>query len=426
MRILMANSFYYLRGGVERCFFDLTDLLVAQGHEVIPFCMQHERNLPSPYEPYFVSPIDYADLAKQKTNPKAGLQAVERVLYSHEAQRKIEQLIRDTRPDLVHVQEIDQEISPSILDTVKQKFGLPVVMTLHDYKMVCPNTNFLANGQVCERCSGGRFYQAILQRCKRGSLLPSVLASMEAYFQRLSRIYVKNVDLFLCPSQFLQRKLKQHGFQAPTVHLPTFMPLENFHTREEHSDDFLFLGRLVALKGVRTLFEAMRLVGPQARLLVAGEGELRQELEEYARRWELKNIVFLGYLSMKELMPLIQRAAFTVFPSECFENYPMAILESFACGTPVIGSNLGGIAELVRPGQNGLVFEPGNARDLAEKITFMQNHPDQAAAMGRNARQQVENENDPRQYYARLMDLYQGLLQRENISPTKQQLPLVD
>ncbi|MFM8320550.1 MAG: glycosyltransferase family 4 protein [Chloroflexota bacterium] len=409
MRILMANSFYYLRGGVERCFFDLAALLEAHGHTVIPFCMQHERNLPSPYASYFVSPIDFPALMQRRADPRAGLQAMERVLYSREAQRSIARLIEDTRPDLVHIQEIDQEISPSILDTVKGRFGLPVVMTLHDYKMVCPNTNFIARGQVCERCSGGRFYQAVLQRCKRGALLPSLLAALEAYFQRLSRIYIKNVDAFLCPSRFLQAKLQEHGFPAAAHHLPTFVPLERFTPAAQRSGEMLFFGRLVALKGLRTLFDAVRLVGPRARLLLAGEGELRPELESYVRRWGLKQVHMLGQLDTAALALLVQSAAFTVFPSECYENYPLAVLESFAGATPVIGSNLGGAAELIRPGESGLLFQPGSAADLAEKIAYLLDNPAEAERMGRAARRQVEEENDPERYYTRLMEIYQSV-----------------
>lgn len=409
MRVLMCNSFFYLRGGVERCFFDLSHLLSAHGHEVIPFCMSHKRNLPSEYSRYFVSEIDYPSLLEQKTSLATKLRVLERVLYSREAKRRIEQLINDTRPDIAHVQEIDHEVSPSIMHAIKQ-FGIPIVQTLHDYKMVCPNTNFISNGEVCERCKGGQYYHAVLSRCKRGSLLPSLLACFETYFQKLSGIYEKNTDVFIVPSRFLQQKLAEHGFEPEVTHLPHFVDVDGFCPCYEVSNHFVYFGRLVSIKGVKTLFEAMRYVSSSSHLYVVGEGELEESLREFARQHRISNVAFLGYLATQDLIPIVQRAAFTVFPSECYENYPMTILESFACGTPVIGSDIGGISELIEDGRNGLLFEPGNPRQLADRMRFLLDNPQQAIEMGRNGRQQVENTNHPQHYYQQIVEIYQRLL----------------
>ena len=411
MRVLMCNSFFYLRGGVERCFFDLSELLSAHGHEVIPFCMRHKRNRPSEYSRYFVSEIDFPSLLQQRTSPVTKLKALERVLYSHEAKRQIEQLIKDTRPDIAHVQEIDHEISPSILHTIKQ-FDIPIVQTLHDYKQLCPNTNFVSGEEVCERCRGHRYFHVVLRRCKRDSLSASLLACLETYFQKLLRICERTVDVFIVPSRFLQHKLAEHGFDATVIHLPNFVDVERFRPCYEISDYFVYFGRLVSIKGVKTLFEAMRYVNSSSRLYVIGEGELKETLREYARQHGISNIAFLGYLATQDLIPLVQRAAFTVFPSECYENYPMTILESFACGTPVIGSNIGGIPELVEDGRNGLLFEPGNPWQLADRIQFLLDNPQRAIEMGRNGRQQVEATNDPQRYYQRIVEIYQRLLHK--------------
>ena len=189
----MCNSFFYLRGGVERSFFDLLELLSAHDHEVIPFCMTDKRNRPSKYTRYFVSEIDFSTLLQQRTSLTTKLKLVERVLYFREAKKKIGQLIKDTRPDIAHIQEIDHEISPSILHTIKQ-FGIPIVQTLHDYKQLCPNTNFISNGEVCERCSKYRYFPVVLRKCKRNSFSASLLACLETYFQQLSGIYENNID----------------------------------------------------------------------------------------------------------------------------------------------------------------------------------------------------------------------------------------
>ncbi len=411
MQVLMCNSFYYLRGGVERCFFDLQKLLEAHGHQTIPFCMHHERNFPTPYSRYFVSSIDFPSLLEQRNGLLTRLRVAERVLYSGEARWQMERLLADVHPDIAHVQEIDHEISPSILPVLRAA-GIPVVQTLHDYKQLCPNTNFVSHGQVCERCRGRRYYHAVLRRCKRGSLSASLLAGLETSFHQLLRIWDRNVDVFIVPSRFLQRKLAEHGFRGRVVLLPHFVDLDRFQPRYEPGDYLLYFGRLVDLKGVRTLLEAMRHVRPSARLVVAGDGELEAELRATAQQHGLSNVTFAGYLATDELIPLVQRAICTVFPSECYENYPLAVVESLACGTPVIGSDIGGIPDLVEDGVSGLLFESGNARQLAERIESLLADPQRAVEMGRNGRRQVEANNDPQHHYRQLMALYQSLLNR--------------
>jgi glycosyltransferase involved in cell wall biosynthesis len=412
MKVLMCNSVYYLRGGVDRCFFDLSRLLSDHGHQVIPFCMQHPRNYPSDYAHYFVSRIDFPYLLQHQPGLAGRLRVTERVLFSREAQRNIERLIVDTRPDVAHVQQIDHEISPSILPVIR-KHGIPIVQTLHDYKWLCPNTNFICRGEVCERCAGGQFYHAVLRRCKRDSRAASLLACLEAYFQRLSRIYERNVSCFLVPGRFLQQRLVDHGFRAPITRLPHPVDVDRFvPLSEEPGEYFLFFGRLVALKGVRTLFEALRYVEQPIQMMVAGEGELEMELREYAAQHSLSNVRFLGHLHTDALIPVVQRAAFTVFPSECYENYPMSIIESFACARPVIASDIGGIPDIVSNGQNGLLFEPGNARQLAERIQYLIDGPQDAVAMGQAGRRQVEAANHPERYYRQIAALYHELLEQ--------------
>ena len=410
MRVLMCNSFFYLRGGVERCFFDSLEILSTHGHEVIPFCMQHKRNYPSDYSRYFVSEIDFPPMLQLKTSLGTKLKTVERVIYSREAKRKITQLINNTKPDIAHVHEIEHEISPSILPVIKQS-GIPIVQTLHDYKQLCPNTNFVSNGEVCEQCRRYRYYPVVLRRCKRDSFSASLLACVETYFQKLTRIYEKNVATFIVPSRFLQGKLTEHGFNGRIKIVPNPVDVEHFSPHYETSDYFVYFGRLVSLKGVKTLFEAMRQVTAPSHLYVVGEGELEGFLKEYAQQYGISHITFTGYLTTQGLIPIVQRAAFTVFPSECYENYPMTILESFACGTPVIGSNIGGIPELVKDNQNGLLFEPGNSRQLAERIQFLLDNPQRAVEMGQNGRRQVEATNHPHYYHQRITEIYQRVLQ---------------
>jgi glycosyltransferase involved in cell wall biosynthesis len=409
MKILMCNSFYYLRGGSERCVFDLSQLLRDHGHEVIPFAMADSRNKPSPYSEYFVSNIDFPSRLGNGSSMADKFGAVERTINSREAQQKIEQLIIDTKPEIAHVHGIAHEISPSILPVIKSA-GIPVVQTLHDFKLICPNTSFISHGQVCERCKKHRYYNVVLNRCKRNSLAASFLAGLEMTIHKVLQIYEHNVDVFITPSQFLKDKLREYGINNQIVHLPNFLRLEHFTPCFETEDYFLYFGRLAPVKGVQTLLRAMNSV-KTSKLYIVGAGELGGELQEYADDHNLDNVEFLGHFDLDELVSLIQRAAFTIMPSEGYDNYPMSVLESMACGTPVIGSRIGGIPEQIQDGYNGLLFEPGNAAQLAEKINYLLDNPQQATAFGRNGRRRVEEINAPEVHYRQTLALYESLLE---------------
>jgi glycosyltransferase involved in cell wall biosynthesis len=225
-------------------------------------------------------------------------------------------------------------------------------------------------------------------------------------------VYENSVNVFVTPSQFLQDKLAEYGFEAEVIHQPGIVDAQSFSPRYESSNYFVFFGRLVRIKGIHTLLEAMQWVNSPAQLYVVGEGELEESLKTYAEQRGLSNVSFLGYLDTPKLIPVIQGAAFTVLPSECYENYPMTALESFACGTPVIGSRTGGIPEIVKDGHNGLLFEPGNARQLAQKIQYLLDNPDLTITMGRNGRQQVETVNNPQTHYEDIMAIYERLMLR--------------
>lgn len=415
MKILMINSFNYLRGGAERCFLDLIDLLRAHGHEVIPFAMDHPNNLPSDYDDYFVSHVDFpTELAKPGLGPK--LQVLERVMYSREARRKIEQLIADTRPDLAHIHGFIHEMSTSILPALRQA-GVPVIQTLHDYKIACPNTTFVANETVCESCKGHRYYNIALKRCKRGSLMASALAGAEMYFHEIFRLYQPNIDLFISPSDFLRLKMAEHVVRKPIVTVPNFINPDNFRPGYEKDNHIVFAGRLVRVKGILTLLEAMRHVRTDATLYIAGTGDLEAGARATAADHGLGNVKFLGHLGTDELTDLVRRAVFTVVPSEWYENYSMAVIESLACATPVIGATIGGIPEQVRHGHNGLLFPSGDARALADAMQTLLDDRALALQMGRNGRQQVETINGPAAHYEQTYALYRRVVDGQTATP---------
>ncbi|MCA9950664.1 MAG: glycosyltransferase family 4 protein [Anaerolineales bacterium] len=411
MKILMVNNFYYLRGGRERCFFDLTELLEQNGHEVIPFSMDHPRNFDSPYSDYFVSNVDFPNRLEKKNKVASAFDVVERVMYSGEAKQKMRHIIADTEPDLVHVHGFMHELSPSILTPIKDA-GLPIVQTLHDFKILCPNTGFISNGEVCERCKVHRYYNVVLHRCKRGSLSASMLAGVEMYVQKAFKLHEEKIDHFIAPSQFLQNKVKAYGIKKPITNIPNFTHVDQFQPCYEPDDYFVYAGRLDKVKGIDTLLDAMDQV-ERSHLYIAGWGENEDALRMRIAKRKVQNITFLGHLNTDELIGLIQRAAFVIVPSELYENYSMSVIESLACGTPVIGSEIGGIPEQVIDGWNGRLFQPGNVPDLANKINFMLDHPETAVKMGINARKRVEQINNPQMHYEQTLAVYQKVLQQD-------------
>ncbi len=408
MKILMCNSFYYVRAGAERNFFDLTHLLESYGHEVIPFSMQHESNLPTPYSKYFTSFVDYPSLLKKKSGLSDYGMVMERVLFSRESYRNISELIEDTEPDIAHIHGIGSETSPSILPAIK-KAGVPIVQTLHDYRLLCPQISFYSQGEVCEQCKVHRYYNTVRRRCKRGSLSASVMASLEISIHKMMGIYERNIDVFIAPSEFLLNKFKEFKFRGNLTHLPYLVDIQQFQPCYEPQNYFIYYGRLVDYKGVFTLLEAMKEI-PDSTLMIAGSGDVEDEMKEFIAENQLDNVQMLGFVKTDQLIPLVQNAAFSIVPSEWYENYSMSVVESLGCGTPVVGSRIGGIPEQVVDGWNGMLFEPGNAKSLAEKIRYLLDNPQETRQMGRNARSRIEEINDPARHYESIMGIYGALL----------------
>lgn len=405
MKVLLVNKYFYLKGGPERHISKIGKVLESKGHQAIPFSMQDERNEPTPYAKYFVSKVDF----NRPMSLGDKLRVIPRVIYFLEARRKIEALIKETKPDIAHLHNIAHQISPSILHSLK-KFNLPVVQTLHDYKLVCPTYNMVTGGKICEKCWGHRYYQAILQRCNRGSFSRSLLNCVEMYIHWLLGIYERNIDVFISPSNFLRNKVIEFGINGERIfHIPTFVDSRYYSPRYDGDNYFVYIGRVSQEKGLRTLVEAMKNIRT-SKLLIVGEGELKTCLEGYTSRKNISNIEFLGHLSGEALKSVVRDSRFVVLPSEWHENCPASILEAFALGKPVIGSNIGGIPELITDGVDGILFEPGNSEELSAKISYLLNAAHLVPQMGENARKKVEEKYNPEVYYHRLMGVYRKLV----------------
>lgn len=404
MNILLINNFYYNRGGDCTYLFSLKKLLEENGHKVIIFSMDHPQNFYSEYSPYFVSYINYADEVKNK-NIYSGIKVLFRSIYSAEARRNIERLIKDTKPDLVHLNNIRHHITPSILWPIKNH-NIPVVWTLHDYQLICPNISFVAKGRICEKCKSRKYFWPIFARCKKNSFLASAMAAIEHTAQMITKAY-DLVGAYICPSIFLKNKFVEYGFQSEKlILLNHFINIDCDDESEPPGDYLLYVGRLSEEKGVKTLIDAVINV-EFCKLKIVGDGPLKEELILYVKSNNADNkIEFLGYKNHKDVITILKKCKFLVIPSEWYEVTGLVILEAFACGKTVIGSRIGGIPEFIKDNDTGLTFEPGNSNELSFKINFLMKNPDKIKKMGESARAYVKQELSPGKHYEKLMEIY--------------------
>ncbi|MFA4981321.1 MAG: glycosyltransferase family 4 protein [Candidatus Omnitrophota bacterium] len=401
MKILIVNKFLYNAGGDALSSLATGRLLSSKGHDVIYWGMKHPLNPEYPYQDYFVP---YADLV----NPGgiAGrIKIAFNILYSLDAKKKMDDLIKIVKPDIIHLNNFAHQISPSILHAIR-KYNIPVVMTMHDYKMVCASYRLISGGKVCRLCKDGKFYNCFTQRCVKNSALKSLVNEAEMYLHHIILHIYDYIDVFIAPSRFLKSTVEDMGFKGKIVYLPNFVFMEDFHpdfTWKEES--VVYFGRLSEEKGLLTLLRAMKDI-KNITLKIIGEGPMRSSLEHEVKGLNLQNIRFLGYKMGKELKEEIRKSMFTILPSEWCENNPRSIMEGFALGKPVIGARIGGIAELVKEGFTGLAFEPGDTNDLVAKIRYLITNPGKIMEMGKNAVVFVREELNSEKHYEKLIELY--------------------
>jgi glycosyltransferase involved in cell wall biosynthesis len=399
VRILHVNKFLYRRGGAEGYMLDLSALQSARGDEVEFFAMSHSMNRPSRFDSYFPENVE---LNPPPPSIKGRVRAAGRLLYSPAAKRGMEKVLDNFRPDVVHLHNIYHQLSPSILRPLGERH-IPAVMTLHDYKLVCPTYLFLAHGEVCEACLGGHFYQAILKRCNAGSLAASSLNALELTVHTATKAY-SPVTLFLAPSRFLLGKMSEGGVFPDRLRLlHNFVDASAITQKKHAGGGVVYAGRLSKEKGIDVLIEAAALL--RIPIDIAGDGPDKQVFQSLAGRLGV-DARFHGHLPQGRLHDLVRSASVSVLPSRCHENQPLGVLESFCCGVPVVGTNLGGIPELIRPGVNGELVPPNDPTALATSLESLLADHDRALEMGAAGRHWVEKEFSPLTHLDRLDKLY--------------------
>ena len=373
MKILMVNKFLYPNGGSETYIFELGKQLVKMGHEVQYFGMEHKGRIVGNNAQSYTSDMDFHTGGLQK------LLYPFKIIYSAEARKKIRLVLQDFEPDVVHLNNINFQLTPSIIYEIrdfekKRKKPVKIVFTAHDYQWVCPNHMMIipGSGELCFACKGGKYGNCTKNRCIHNSMVKSLIGSVEAFYYKWRKTYGL-VDVIICPSEFMKRQLDTDPVLAKkTVMMHNFMPKADLPadmSAKLPKRYVLYFGRFTKEKGVETLLNVCKEL-PQISFVFAGTGELADEIDK------LTNVQNVGFISGAALQRLIEKAEFSVYPSQWYENCPFSVMESQIYGTPVIASDIGGIPELIGDGCTGELFEPADKAQLEEKIKRLWTQPE--------------------------------------------------
>jgi glycosyltransferase involved in cell wall biosynthesis len=387
LKILLIHNIYQQSGGEDIVFESEKTLLLEEGHKVSTFI------------------VDNDSIRGIKNKLITALS----VSYSQAAKRKLAKVLLEYNPDIVHAHNIFPLLSPSIYDACIE-MKVPIVQTLHNYRIICPGALLMRNRQICEKCITGSAYQAVLHKCYKNSVLGSLAVARMVENHRKQGTWENKVDKFIALTVFAKNKFIEAGLpENKIVVKPNFTHdsfLKNSVTTKRRCEA-LFVGRISPEKGVDTLLNAWRKL--DIPLKIVGPGKINNSVEVGS------NIQVLGELDKKSVEIEMENSSFLVMPSEWYEGFPMVIVEAFSRGLPIICSRLGGMSEIVSDGATGLHFEAGNVLDLISKVRWMAGHRKECYQMGVNARNEYESKYTPEINYETLIDIYQQVI--EEYSP---------
>jgi glycosyltransferase involved in cell wall biosynthesis len=402
LRILLVNKFHYLKGGSETYYFELAKLLREKGHTIAFFSMQNEQNIKTDFKEYFVENIDL--------NGNNKLKALD-VIYSKKNKQKMLEAIEDFKPDIIHINNFQRQLSSSIIEAANEK-NIPVVFTAHDEQAICPAITMLdSSNNICEDCKNGKYINCIKKGCVKNSKLKSVLGAIEGYYYRAKKVYTKKIAHIITPSEFLKQKLVEDGIPANNIDtIYNFIDEDKFNIETQDDGYALFFGRLSKEKGVLNLIEAFASLN-KGTLYIAGTGPEQEKIESVISKKGLENRVkLLGLLNSNEMKEKVRKCKFVVLPSIWYENCPYSIIEALTLGKPVIGSKIGGIPELVIDGKNGFTYEYNDRQDLACKMDKLFTDSELVKQMGENAKINAKKLYSKDTYYDKIIKVYEQVL----------------
>lgn len=403
LKVLLVNKYFFPLAGAETAYLHTRELLKARGHRVLDFTTKDPRNLPSDQAEYFAPQRSYSGDGSGLRRARDAATAV----YSWSARHALARLLDAERPDVAHLHNIYHQLTLSVVDELHAR-GIPIVQTLHDYKIACPSYTLFTEGEPCHRCVGSSVVHAVAHRCIKGSVPASALAALEAGLARQRGTYDR-VGYYLAPSRFAGSMAVASGVPPGRVRfLPYFLPDAELSppTTGMREPVFLFGGRLERTKGVHELLAAFGQVPPPARLKIAGWGPLEADVAAAAAG--STQIEFLGRRPRAEFLRELSAARALLLPSVWEDNCPLVMLEARARGTAVIVSDRGGPPEFVRDGVDGFVVDPDDAAGLAERITRLAGDRALAARMGERGRERLLEDHRAAAHYEQLMGVYEA------------------
>ncbi len=412
MRILLVNKFHYLNGGSEKYYFELGKLLKKNGNEVAYFSMRDDRNIKTGDKEYFVEKIDL--------NTGSKLKALD-VIYSKENYKKMQEAIDDFKPDIVHLNNFQRQLSESIVECCK-KNKIPMVFTAHDVQAICPAISMLdGERNICEKCMSGKYLNCFKKKCIKNSTLKSLLGAYEGKYYKNKKVYTEKIGHIITPSVFYKNKFIEDGVKSDKIDaIHNFIELEDYNLQVENDGYALYSGRLAKEKGILNLVEAFTNLIKNSkgneklngiRLYIAGDGPERENIEKKIKNSKLENrIVLLGYLNQKDLREFTRKCSFLVIPSIWYENGPYSVIETQAIGKAIIGANIGGIPEMVQDNVNGLIYEYDDINKLEDKMKNLFESPELADHFGKSAKNFALKEYRPEKYYEKIEKIYKNVL----------------
>jgi glycosyltransferase involved in cell wall biosynthesis len=385
MKILLVHNYYQQPGGEDVVFEQECGLLERKGHDVLTYVRSNE------------------EIEQFSTVQRIGL--LKTIVSAGDSKTDVRRLLQREKPDVAHIHNTFMMVSPSIYQACAEE-RIPVVQTLHNYRLLCPAVTLYRNGKICEECIDDGLLRAIQHGCYRGSrpTTAAVVAMLQTH--RYRNTWASEVNAYIALTEFARNKFIDNGLPEAKVHVkPNFVDPDPGE-RDQAGNYVLFVGRLSQEKGVSILLDAWKLLDIPVPLKIVGDGPRRAELQKRAVEHKLTSVELLGQLHRERTRDLIRNARFLVLPSLWYEGFPMVLAESFACGVPVIGSRLGAMEELIDDGQIGLHFGPGDPADLARKIAWAWSNPAEMAVMGHRARRKYEHNYGTESNYRLLMNIY--------------------
>ncbi len=389
MKIILVHNSYQQPGGEDVIFEQERKMLEDAGHRVVSYCRSN-------WDAEAYPGIRRLGLAK-------------RTVWATDTRHDFVRLLQQEKPDLVHVHNTFVMISPSIYSACFEA-KVPVVQTLHNYRLLCPAATFFRDGRVCEECLSS-LWRGVEHACYRKSYSATAVVALMLASHRLRETWKREIACFVALSQFARNKFVQGGLPAEKIFVKPNFVSPDPGARTGDGDFAVFVGRLSPKKRMHTVLEAWKRLDRSIPLLIIGGGPNREELEAKAASDNLTHVRFQGQLPREQTLAAINSARLLVFASEWYENFPVTLVEAFACSTPVICSRLGAMQEIVADGQTGIHFTPGDPEDLARKVNWAWNHPSETRIMGQAARKEYETKYTVGKNYPVLMDIYKRALQ---------------